>query len=222
MCRGKVSDLPALFPCGKVFVYCWGEDAHAGELDRALQFLATANKIRSWLNPAAQGSLQTQAKPQLRNSSVANAAPTLLCSGAAIGVSWSSPQCAPSVTSRAERLFSCLLLLFSSSGTPPSTSREVDSEEMSFAPLFWHMCCSGNVTAQISGLPPGVRSFIGWLLLSSNISLEVSFGNDISYKDNSAWSANYTQTKSVVGASGVGSSLQQSLCLPSLESIPFP
>lgn len=109
--------------------------------------LGTATKTHFWPTPTAHRSPQTQAKPQLRSSSVANAAPTLLCSGAATGVSWCRSQCAPSVVSWAERLFSCLLLLFSSSGTSPLISREVDSEEMSFAPVFWHMCCSGNVTA---------------------------------------------------------------------------
>lgn len=140
-----MSDLPALFT-PEVYGCCWRQDAHTGEPARSL-VPGTAKKTHSWPTPTAHRSPQTQAKPQLRSSSVANAAPTLLCSEAATGVSWCRSQCAPSVVSWAERLFSCLLLLFSSSGTSPLISREVDSEEMSFAPVFWHMCCSGNVTA---------------------------------------------------------------------------
>lgn len=75
-----MSDLPALFTPGEVYGCCWRQEVHTGEPSRALWCLGTAKKTHSWPNPAAHGSLQTQAKPQLRNSSMANAAPTLLCS----------------------------------------------------------------------------------------------------------------------------------------------
>lgn len=153
--------------------------------DRTLVFLGISNKTLSWPNPAAHRPLQTQAKPKLRGSCLANHALTLLCSRVETWVRWSTVQCGePSGVSRAERLFSWFSWFYISSVKPRCIAinfrrSRLQGEELwpsilANVVVFWKYDCSVRFVLAFI-LVCGVSLFVCLVLMSRVLCLIVGF-----------------------------------------------